>query len=191
MADQPEEAASAELGIGLRMLKTRTVLVSGGVDDTLAEKTIAQILILDAENHEPIKVMITSQGGHVDSGFAIHDVLRFVESPIITIGAGWVASIAVPILFAAPKDRRYALLNTRCLLHHPSGGAGGQASDIRIEAEEILKVREKLNALIALETGQDIERVARDSDRNFWMDAEQAKEYGLVGQVVTRATEIG
>jgi ATP-dependent Clp protease protease subunit len=190
MADQPEEAAPAELGIGLRMLKTRTVLVSGGVDDKLAEKTIAQILILDAENHEPIKVMITSQGGHVDSGFAIHDVLRFVESPIITIGAGWVASIAVPILFAAPKDRRYALPNTRFLLHQPSGGAGGQASDIRIEAEEILKVREKLNALIALETGQDVERVARDSDRNFWMDAEQAKEYGLVGQVVTRATEI-
>jgi ATP-dependent Clp protease protease subunit len=172
------------------MLKTRTVLVSGVVDDKLAEKTIAQLLILDAENHEPIRVMITSQGGHVDSGFAIHDMLRFIESPIVTIGAGWVASIAVPILFGALKERRYSLPNTRFLLHQPTGGAGGQATDIGIEAEEILKVREKLNGLIAAETGQDIERVAKDSDRNFWMDAEQAKEYGLVCQVVTRASEI-
>jgi ATP-dependent Clp protease protease subunit len=190
MADQPEEPSPREEGLGLRMLKTRTVLVSGVVDDKLAEKTIAQLLVLDAENHEPIRVMITSQGGHVDSGFAIHDMLRFIESPIITIGAGWVASIAVPILFGAPKERRYSLPNTRFLLHQPSGGAGGQASDIRIEAEEILKVREKLNALISAETGQDLERVSTDSDRNFWMDAEQAKEYGLIGQVVTSASQI-
>ena len=190
MADRSEESSPREEGLGLRMLKTRTVLVSGAVDDKLAEKTIAQLLILDAESHEPIRVMITSQGGHVDSGFAIHDVLRFIESPIVTIGAGWVASIAVPILFGAPKERRYALPNTRFLLHQPSGGTGGQASDIRIEAEEILKVRERLNELIATETGQDVERVATDSDRNFWMDAEQAREYGLIGQVVTRATEI-
>jgi len=190
MADRAEESAGRDEGLGLRMLKTRTVLVSGAVDDKLAEKTIAQLLILDAENHEPIRVMITSQGGHVDSGFAIHDMLRFIESPVVTIGAGWVASIAVPILFGAPKERRYALPNTRFLLHQPSGGAGGQASDIRIEAEEILKVRERLNELIATETGQDVERVAADSDRNFWMDAEQAREYGLVGRVITRATEI-
>ena len=190
MADQPEDSSPREESLGLRMLKTRTVLVSGAVDDKLAEKTIAQLLILDAESHDPIRVMITSQGGHVDSGYAIHDMLRFIESPIITIGAGWVASIAVPILFGAPKERRYSLPNTRFLLHQPSGGAGGQASDIRIEAEEILKLREKLNELIAAETGQDVERVAKDSDRNFWMDAEQAKEYGLIGQVVTSATEI-
>jgi len=190
MADQPEDSPPREESLGLRMLKTRTVLVSGAVDDKLAEKTIAQLLILDAESHDPIRVMISSQGGHVDSGYAIHDMLRFIESPIITIGAGWVASIAVPILFGAPKERRYSLPNTRFLLHQPTGGAGGQASDIRIEAEEILKVREKLNGLIAAETGQDIERVTQDSDRNFWMDAEQAKEYGLIGQVVTSATEI-
>lgn len=190
-ADQPDESLAREESLGLRMLKTRTVLVSGAVDDKLAEKTIVQLLILDAENHEPIRVIITSQGGHVDSGFAIHDILRFIESPIVTIGAGWVASIAVPILFGAPKERRYALPNTRFLLHQPTGGTGGQASDIRIEAEEILKVRGKLNALIAAETGQDVERVTKDSDRNFWMDAEQAKQYGLIGQVVTRVTEIG
>ena len=190
MADQPDEPSAREESLGLRMLKTRTVLVSGEVNDKLAEKTIAQLLILDAESHDPIRVMITSQGGHIDSGFAIHDMLRFIESPIVTIGAGWVASIAVPILFGAPKERRFSLPNTRFLLHQPTGGTGGQASDIRIEAEEILKVRERLNGLIATETGQDLERVSKDSDRNFWMDAEQAKEYGLVGQVVTRATEI-
>jgi len=172
----PKEARDESMG--LRMLQTRTVLISGGVDDKLAEKVIAQLLILNAENHDPIRVMITSQGGHVDSGFAIHDMLRFIESPVITIGAGWVASIAVPILFGAPKERRYSLPNTRFLLHQPSGGAGGQASDIRIEAEEILKVRERL------------EKVALDSDRNFWMDAEQAKEYGLVAHVVSSNSEI-
>ena len=189
--DEGDEKAAGDQSLGLRMLQTRTVLVSGGVDDKLAEKTIAQLLILDADNHEPIRVMITSQGGHVDSGFAIHDMLRFIESPVVTIAAGWCASIAVPILFGAPKERRYSLPHTRFLLHQPSGGAGGQASDIRIEAEEILKVRERLNRLIATETGQTMERVEKDSDRNFWMDAEQAREYGLVGQVVTRATEIG
>ena len=188
--DQQGDQANREESIGLRMLQTRTILVSGGIDDKVAARTIAQLLILDAESHDPIRVMITSQGGHVDSGFAIHDMLRFVESPVTTIGAGWVASIAVPILFGAPKERRYSLPNTRFLLHQPSGGAGGQASDIRIEAEEILKVRERLNELIANETGQPVERVAKDSDRNFWMDAEQALEYGLVGEIITNVTEI-
>jgi len=188
--DHQEDQTGREEGIGLRMLQTRTVLISGGVDDKLAARTIAQLLILDAENHEPIRVIISSQGGHVDSGFAIYDMLRFIESPVTTIGAGWVASIAVPILFGAPKERRYTLPHTRFLLHQPSGGAGGQASDIRIEAEEILKVRERLNQLISTETGQPVEQVAKDSDRNFWMDAEQAQAYGLVDQVISRASEI-
>lgn len=190
MASKPEEKAPKDEGIGLRMLKTRTVLVSGAVDDKLAERTIEKLLVLEAENHDPIRILVTSQGGHVDSGMAIHDMLRFIESPVITIGAGWVASIAVPILFGAPRERRYSLPHTRFLLHQPSGGAGGQATDIRIEAEEILKVRERLNALIAAETGQSVERVAKDSDRNFWMDANQACEYGLVSQVITRTGQI-
>ena len=191
MASKSEEKAPKDEGLGLRMLKTRTVLVSGAVDDKLAERTIEKLLILEAESHDPIRVLITSQGGHVDSGMAIHDMLRFIESPVITIGAGWVASIAVPILFGAPRERRYSLPHTRFLLHQPSGGAGGQATDIRIEAEEILKVRERLNALIAAETGQSVERVAKDSDRNYWMDAAQAKEYGLVGRVIAHAGELG
>ena len=147
-ADEGDAKEEADPGLGLRMLKTRTVLVNGPVDQKLAEKVMGQLLILDADNHDPIRVMITSQGGHVDSGFAIHDMLRFIESDVITIGAGWCASIAVPILFGAPKERRFSLPHTRFLLHQPSGGAGGQATDIRIEAEEILKVRERLNPLI-------------------------------------------
>jgi ATP-dependent Clp protease protease subunit len=190
-AAEGEGQEGRDEGLGLRMLKTRTVLVSGGVDDKLAEKVMGQLLLLDAENHDPIRVMITSQGGHVDSGFAIHDMLRFIESEVVTIAAGWCASIAVPILFGAPKERRYSLPNTRFLLHQPSGGAGGQATDIRIEAEEILKVRERLNNLIATETGQPVERVAKDSDRNFWMDARQALDYGLVGGVITSSSELG
>lgn len=188
--DEGEAKQGPDESLGLRMLKTRTVLVSGGVDDKLAEKVMGQLLILDADKHDPIRVLITSQGGHVDSGFAIHDMLRFIESPVITIGAGWVASIAVPILFGAPKECRFSLPHTRFLLHQPSGGAGGAASDIRIEAEEILKVRERLNGLIADETGQTVEKVTTDSDRNFWMDAAEAKEYGLVSRVITSATEL-
>ena len=189
-ADDGESKEEADPGLGLRMLKTRTVLVNGPVDQKLAEKVMGQLLLLDADNHAPIRVLITSQGGHVDSRFAIHDMLRFIESDVITIGAGWCASIAVPILFGAPKQRRFSLPHTRFLLHQPSGGAGGQATDIRIEAEEILKVREKLNNLIAHETGQDVEKVTKDSDRNFWMNAEEARAYGLVSEVIKSATEL-
>jgi len=190
MADEAGTEKRSDEGLVARMLATRTVLVSGEVDEKLAERVMGQVLVLDAENHDPIRVIVTSQGGHVDSGYAIHDLLRYVESPIRTIGAGWVASIGVPILLAADKGHRYSLPNTRFLLHQPSGGAGGQASDIRIAAEEILKLRERINALIAAETGQTVERVASDSDRNYWMDAEQALEYGLVSRIVTTAGDV-
>jgi len=177
-------------GLSALMLKSRTVLINGEVDQELAEKAIQQLIILDTESHEPIRAIITSQGGHVDSGFAIHDVMRFIDSPVVTIGAGWVASIAVPILFGATKEHRYTLPNTRYLLHQPSGGAGGQLSDIRIEAQEILKIRERINHMIANETGQPVDKVQVDSDRNFWMNAEEALKYGLVSKIVTSPTEV-
>lgn len=180
-----------EDGLVARMLETRTVLVAGQVDEKLAERAISQLLILNSINHDPIRMVITSQGGHVDSGFAIHDMMKFIESPVITLGAGWVASIGVPILLGAEKDSRYSLPNTRFLLHQPSGGAGGQASDIRIAAEEILKLRERINRLIAGETGNSAEQVENDSDRNFWMNSEEALEYGLITKIVTSANEIG
>lgn len=178
-------------GVSSKLLKARTVLVTGTVDQELAEKVIAQLIVLNSESHDPIKVIISSPGGHVDSGYAIHDMLRFIESPVITVGAGWVASIAVPIFFGAPKQSRYSLPNTRFLLHQPSGGAGGQASDIRIEAQEILKIRKRINELVSAETGRPVEQVAKDSDRNFWMDAEEALAYGLVSKIIEREAEIG
>ncbi len=173
-----------------RLLKTRTVLINGTVDEELAEKVMAQLLVLDAESHDPIRAIITSQGGHVDSGFAIYDIMHFVDSEVICIGAGWVASIAVPILFGAKKEQRYSLPNTRFLLHQPIGGAGGHASDIRIEAQEILKIRERLNSLVAEETGQPVEKVSKDSDRNFWLSAKEALDYGLISKIIASPSDI-
>jgi len=190
--DEGEDGGSAAKDSGLvtRMLETRTILVSGQVDEKLADRVISQLLILNGVSHDPIRVVVTSQGGHVDSGFAIHDMLKFVESPIRAIGAGWVASIGVPILLAADKPHRYSLPNTRYLLHQPSGGAGGQASDIRIAAEEILKLRQRINEMIANETGQSIQQVENDCDRNFWMTSDEALKYGLVSKIINSASEL-
>jgi len=192
--DEDDDKKKDEKGNGdgmmNHMLKSRTVLVAGTVTQDMAEKVIGQLFILNNDSHDPIKVVITSPGGHVDSGYAIHDVMQCIESPVYTIGAGWVASIAVPILFGGDKGKRFSLPNTRYLLHQPSGGAGGQASDIRIEAQEILKIRARINKLISDETGQPVEKIAKDSDRNFWMNAEEALEYGLVSKIVSKMDEI-
>lgn len=181
-----EEKPEKQEGLSLRLLKNRVVIVSGEVTQELAEKIITQLLLLDYESQEPITVYVCSPGGHVDSGFAIYDIMKFIQSPITTIGVGWVASIAVPIMMGAPKERRFALPNTRFLIHQPSGGAGGQAADIRIEAQEILKIRERINRLLSAETGHPIEKIAKDSDRNFWMSAEEALEYGLIGEIISK-----
>ncbi len=177
-------------GFASLLLKTRTILINGEVDQELAERVMTQLLVLDSESHDPIKAFITSQGGHVDSGFAIYDMMRCIESRVIAIGAGWVASIAVPILFGAAKEDRFSLPNTRFLLHQPSGGAGGQLADIRIEAREIIKIRQKINEMVAEETGQPVDKVATDSDRNFWMNAEESLEYGLVSKIITKMSDI-
>ena len=187
---EEKEDEKKEQGIAALMLKSRCVLVSGEVDQDMAEKVISQLILLDYDSQDPIRVIVTSQGGHVDSGYAIHDMMRFIGSPITTIGAGWVASIAVPILFGADREKRFSLPNTRFLLHQPSGGAGGHLADIRIEAQEIIKVRERINQLIADETGQAVEKVERDSDRNFWMSAKEAVEYGLISKIISSRKEL-
>lgn len=186
-----ESGTEKQEGLLARLLKSRLVLITDTVDQELAERVMSQLLLLDSDSHDPIRVVISSPGGHVDSGFAIHDMMRFVESPVVTIGAGWVASIAVPILFGGAREMRFALPNTRFLLHQPSGGAGGQAADIRIEAQEIIKIRKRINKLISEETGQPEDKVARDSDRNFWMSAEEALEYGLIRKIVRNIKELG
>jgi ATP-dependent Clp protease protease subunit len=184
------EEPAKESPLLAQLLQSRIVTIVGEVDQELAEEVISTLLLLDARSQDLIKVIVSSPGGHVDSGYAIHDMMRFIKSPVAAIGAGWVASIAVPILLGADKDKRFSLPNTRFLLHQPSGGAGGQASDIRIEAQEILKIRTRINQLISDETGRKVEEVAKDSDRNFWMNAKEALDYGLICRIISNADDI-
>jgi ATP-dependent Clp protease protease subunit len=181
---------SARGRVASRLYEARTVLVFGEINMALAERVSAQLLALASENQEPIRVLVNSPGGHVESGDTIYDVLRFIEPEVTILGTGWVASAGALIFTAAPRERRLALPNTRFLLHQPSGGAGGPASDIEIEAQQILSVRSRLNGIFAEATGQSIEKVARDTDRNHWLNAQEAVVYGLVGRVVNSAAEL-
>ena len=172
------------------LYKARTIMLFGDIDMKVAERVTAQMLALDSESADPIKIIINSPGGHVESGDTIHDVIRFLRSPVKMIGTGWVASSGAHIFIGAKKENRFCLPNTRFMLHQPFGGVRGQASDISIEAEEILKMRERINRTIARETGQPLAKVAEDTDRNYWMSAEEAKAYGLVSQIVERVDQV-
>ncbi len=172
------------------LFKARTVMIFGEVDMKMAERVCAQLLALAAENNDDIKVIINSPGGHVEAGDTMHDMLRYVGPRVKVIGTGWVASAGAHIFLGANKDSRFCLPNTRFLLHQPLGGVRGQASDISIEAEEILKMRERLNRIIARETGQTFEKVVADTERNFWIGAQAAIEYGLVTKIVATASEV-
>jgi ATP-dependent Clp protease protease subunit len=171
-----------------RLLKQRKVLIFGGINDKIARDVAGRLLSLAEASTDPIDVYINSPGGHVESGDTIHDMIRFIDPvvPIRVIGTGWVASAGAHIFLAGAKERRYCLPNTRFLLHQPMGGVRGPASDIAIEATEIIKMRERINKIIAEETGQPIERVRKDTDRNYWMSAEEAIAYGMVSKVITQ-----
>jgi ATP-dependent Clp protease protease subunit len=173
-----------------RLFRARTLLITGEIDSSLASHVIAQLLALAADSDKDITLFINSQGGHVESGDTIHDVIRFIKPRVVMIGTGWVASAAALIYVAVPREDRYCLPNTRFLLHQPAGGAGGSAADIAIEAREILKMRERLNRVFARETGQTVERIEADTRRNFWLDAEAAREYGIVGHIVKNVSEV-
>jgi ATP-dependent Clp protease protease subunit len=173
-----------------KLLETRTILIYGEINQRVARDVSEKLLILAADSDEDIKIFINSQGGHVESGDTIFDMIRFVRPRVKVIGTGWVASAAALIYAAPPKEDRFCLPNTRFLLHQPMGGMTGQAADIAIEAEEILKMRERLNQIFADQTGQPLEKIARDTDRNFWMSAKQAQEYGLVGEIVDSAKAV-
>ncbi|MCA8909160.1 MAG: ATP-dependent Clp protease proteolytic subunit [Rhodospirillaceae bacterium] len=173
-----------------RLLKARTVLLFGAINDKVAREISAQLLALSVDNDEPIKLIINSPGGHVESGDTIHDMIGFIKPQVKVIGTGWVASAGAHIFLGAKKENRYCLPNTRFLLHQPMGGVRGPATDIDIEANEIIKMRERLNATIARETGQPIEDVRKHTDRNFWMSAEEAKKYGVVTHIVSTAAEV-
>lgn len=176
--------------VAKNLFKSRTVLIFGEVDMKMAERVSAQLLALATENNDDIKVIINSPGGHVEAGDTMHDMLRFIGPRVKVIGTGWVASAGAHIFLGANKDSRFCLPNTRFLLHQPLGGVRGQASDISIEAEEIIKMRERLNRIIARETGQVMDKVIADTERNFWMSAEQAVEYGLVTKIVPAISDL-
>jgi len=174
-----------------KMLESRTIMLSGEIDQALAEKICSQLLLMQNMGDGPIKIFLNSQGGHVESGDTIHDMIQFVRPRVIIIGTGWVASAGITIYLAANKEDRLSLPNTRYMIHQPLGGAQGQATDIKIEADEIIKVRSRINRLISGATGQPLERVDQDTLRNYWMDVDQAIEYGIVGRAISRYDEIG
>lgn len=169
-----------------RLLRQRKVLVFGAIDDKVARDVTGRLLALAADP-EPIDVYVNSPGGHVECGDTIHDMIRFVNAvaPVRVIGTGWVASAGALIFLAGAKERRLCLPNTRFLLHQPMGEVRGPATDINIEAIEIIKMRERINRIIACETGQPLEKVGRDTDRNYWMSAEEAVAYGMVSRIIT------
>lgn len=173
------------------LLKSRTIIISEAIDAQLAKYIYSALILL--ENEDPAKtitVIINSQGGSADSGFGIYDMLKFVKPPVITITAGLCASAAIIIFLAGDKNKRYSLPNSRFLIHQPSTSAVGPASDLEITANQILKIRDQFNLIISSETGQTVEKVTQDANRDFWLDAKQALDYGLVSKIITSRDEL-
>lgn len=170
--------------------KSRFVFIYGGIDHAMAKSTCERLIALSQESAEPITVVISSPGGHVESGDAIHDMIKFVRAPVTIIGTGWVASAGAHIFLAVPAARRLCMPNTRFMIHQPAGGAGGQASDMVIQAREILKIRERLAQIVADETGHPLDKVMLDMERDYWMTADEAIAYGIVSRIVRNQSEL-
>jgi len=173
-----------------KLFESRAITIFGEINDKIARSVTERLLALAADSDDPITIYISSPGGHVESGDVVYDMIKFIKPEVKVIGTGWVASAATTIFLAARKENRFALPNTRFLVHQPSGGSRGDATDIAIQAEQIIKMKARINQLIADETGQPLERVAEDTDRDHWMSVEQAIDYGLVGKVVKSSAEI-
>ncbi len=173
-----------------RLFRHRNIIISGEVNQRLASSVTAQLLAMSAESDEPINIFINSQGGHVESGDTIHDMIRFVKPRVRVIGTGWVASAGALIYVSVDRENRFCLPHTRFLLHQPAGGIGGTAADIDIEAREILRMRERLNRVFAEQTGQPLERIEEDTRRNFWLSASEAQEYGIVGKIISSTDDL-
>jgi ATP-dependent Clp protease protease subunit len=194
--DDEEETEETETGregpdpLLIKMLKTRTILLSGEIKKDLAERTIRLLLLLEDMGDDPIRIFIDSPGGDADAGYAIFDMIRFVRPPVWTIGMGLVASAAALVQLASPRERRAGLPNSHYLIHQPLSGIRGVATDIEIHARELDKLKEKINRLIAEETGAAFEQVEKDTDRDYWMNAEEAVRYGLISKIVQRREEL-
>ena len=180
----------ARVSVAQKLFDARSIVVCGEIHSELARAVVEQLLALASASNDDITFYLHSPGGHVEAADTIYDLLGFIKPRVTMVGTGWVASAGAHIYLAVPREQRYCLPNTRFLLHQPAGGAGGRATDLEIEAEEILKMRARLNRIIADQTGQPIKRVEKDTERNFWMSAEAAKEYGLVGKIITSIDEL-
>ena len=185
------ETKKPEEPLNERFLKTRTVLLVGEIDKDLSEKVVRQLLLLESISEEPITLLIDSPGGDVYAGFSIFDVIRFIKAPVRIVGIGLVASAAALILIAVPKDRRFGLPNSSYLIHQPLSGMNGVATDIEIHAKELERTRLHINELLAEATGQALEKIIKDTDRDFWMNAQEAMQYGLIGKVIMSRQELG
>ena len=174
-----------------KLFKSRAISIFGQINEKTARKVTEQLLALSAESNAPITIYISSPGGHVESGDVIYDMIKFIKPQVRVVGTGWVASAATNIYLAARKENRFSLPNTRYLVHQPSGGSQGDATDIQIQMEQILKTKERINRIIAEETGRPLEQVQKDTDRDYWMSVEEAIDYGIVSKVITSVSEIG
>ena len=197
--DMQEKPAAPEMVPGggesvffQKMLKSRNILLSGEINKMLAEKVIRQLILLEEESaSETIRVFIDSPGGDADAGYAIFDMMRFVKPQVIMVGMGLVASAAAIVILAAPRERRYGLPNSHYLIHQPMSGTRGVATEIEIHAKELEKLRQKINRLVAEETGQPLEKVEKDTDRDYWMTADEAVSYGLLSRIIKNRSELG
>ncbi len=184
LEDKDKKTAENAMGQYDRLLKTRSLLLSGEINKDSADKIIKDMLVLESEGNDPIWIFINSPGGDVDAGFAIYDMARFVSCPVYMIGMGLVASAAALILLAVPAERRIGLPNSSYLIHQPLSEMRGNATEIEIHAQQLDKMKAKLNALIAEATGKSLEVVSKDTDRDHWLDASEALSYGLVSRIV-------
>src|SRR3954449_4718272 len=188
--EKPEAPERVETLADRLAFKSRFVMLFGEINHAVARATCTRLIALAEDSDAPVTVLISSPGGHVESGDSIHDIIRFVRAPVTTVGTGWVASAGTHIFLAASKDRRVCLPNTRFMIHQPGGGAGGPATDIAIQAKEILRTRERIARVIAKQTDQPLKKVLADMERDFWMSAEEAIEYGVVSRIIETHQEL-
>ena len=189
--EKNEEKKQGQEMLVERMMEARTILLSGEINKELAERVIRQLILLESKSDDPIKVFIDSPGGDADAGFAIYDMMRFIKPEVYNVGMGLVASAAAIILLASPKERRIALPNSHYLIHQPLSGIRGVATEIEIHARELEKLRAKINKLISDETGRAVEKVEKETDRDYWLSAEEAQKYGLISRIVKSRDELG
>lgn len=190
MSETEETRESSSNFMDEKLFKSRSISIFGQINEKIARSVTEKLLALAAESDDPITIYISSPGGHVESGDVIYDMIKFIKPEVRVIGTGWVASAATNIYLAAAKENRYSLPNTRYLVHQPSGGSQGDATDIKIQADQMVKTKARVNRIISEETGRPLEQVEKDTDRDYWMSVEEAIEYGIVNKTIKSITEL-